>query len=701
MSRTSKSTTKPSAVPAALLAKRSRPKGTLITGGVLLVLLVAAYTLVPDLPWFAHLLLALVFSIVAAVTVVFGFAEHGRKLKRVKLPQIGKFDVDPVPPGVVAGVVVFLLTFIWWLTPLAPVRVLSASAEELTALFADEMAHVVLSLSEERLAAAEYPMLPAGAVYAAETIPDDADLYRLSLRSLARGEFQAALDQIEEAKQAGDVDDRQYHLARGQIRAFQGDMEAAIKELTEARGAGDDQRQRDRQLAALHLYLGGGDVAEAEKLSRALYEASAQGADRIEAINLLTAVYLTQGKRREARQLYGDLKDLPPASFNNQAVVQLGLDMNSPAQLNLNQAASAWAQQRWRGTVVPETGHATTVAHNQAMRAFIAGQFDRAERELKSVLNTKLDAKRSRLRADHPSIGVSHTALALVYFTQGRYQKAQEEVDQAQGYFKVGNPHRLSGAVLSARITAARGDYQRAEFALRAHLVQVKNLSPNHPMAALILEQLATIDLRRGTNLDRAAGRCRQALAMYGSLNQDPQRGEIAPIMTTLAAIHVKRGNNAAAEPLLDAVLAEIRGNAKRSKLFGENHPAIAELEAVYGAKLKAPARYKLAIKLLEESSLGSDPQGAEKKTWGESHPTKARYLYEQAVIYTRSNDLGFADKSFRDALKIYDDKTKLLDRHPLRAAAKRGLAVLLRRGNPNSPEAAELDREAAEILPP
>lgn len=87
----------------------------------LLVLYVMVPSALPDkLDPFFQRLVGLGIALLAMVTAMFAVREYAGRYNRVRLPVIGG-----VRTSLIAGVVVFGLVVIWWLSPWAPIQPLN------------------------------------------------------------------------------------------------------------------------------------------------------------------------------------------------------------------------------------------------------------------------------------------------------------------------------------------------------------------------------------------------------------------------------------------------------------------------------------------------------------------------------------------------------------------------------------------------
>jgi hypothetical protein len=88
---------------------------------LLVSFLVVVYFVVPSqLPPFFQRLVGLVNALLAMVTAMFAVREYGRSYNRLRMPGIGS-----IRTSMVVGVLVFVIVFVWWFTPWAPIMPLS------------------------------------------------------------------------------------------------------------------------------------------------------------------------------------------------------------------------------------------------------------------------------------------------------------------------------------------------------------------------------------------------------------------------------------------------------------------------------------------------------------------------------------------------------------------------------------------------
>jgi tetratricopeptide (TPR) repeat protein len=681
--------------------RKQRAKATWICLGILVAMTLGAY-LVPDLAWLPHKLFALFYAGLATLALVFAFFEFGGKIKPLEVPRIGK-----VPPVAPAGVGVFLFVFLWWLTPLAPIRVATATIEQISAWLGEEIVALTLVLPDEQFPLLQTPILPPTVKGAASKILDDAPVHHLAMRSLAAHQFEAAQTKLRSAALAGLISDQEFNVLAGQTALFAARYDDAVRHFNLARAASKDGPWIAAQAAAALAHSG--KLAEAEQIAVELLEGSDNKVPLPLRLNLVTSVLVAQGRYEAARQIAEDddyaKQSLPddspsePVLNNNRAVRYCVRGKFESAKLQLDAARDGWRQ-------IDPQAHLATALHNQGMRQIAIGNYGRAE----ELLNRALNLKRNSLHADHPAIGVSFNGVAAMRLVQGHYHvgskqpedNAETMIDEAgalysRNRFAPTSPFRLATRFQQLRRQSAARPEPRGVGLYRRLLQDVdQTLSPErrHPLAAILLRQIAREEIRAGhpTQAHQDATRAWEIDTKGGALPEEHAAG--GEDQTALAEVEIAQYLSSGAVAKRDSALKRLAGaEEKLKKALGEKHLIIADTFAAKAssytgsqARLTGLGLYRKAI-VLVENAFGAG---------GKTHPLKARYLHQIGLILSKQEATqADAERSFRGALAI---RKLRQPQHPDTAATLVALAKLLR-ATDRADEAASLEQQAAEIL--
>jgi CHAT domain-containing protein/tetratricopeptide (TPR) repeat protein len=225
-------------------------------------------------------------------------------------------------------------------------------------------------------------------------------------------------------------------------------------------------------------------------------------------------------------------------------------------------------------------------------------------------------------------------------------------------------------------------EYERAlATSDQASALARQHLGEKHPYLAQGLNLRAAVHLARG---DEAAAELLLQQALNILRVADGARPQLATTLSLLSDLHVARGDEAAAEPLLQEALS-----AQRAAL-GDKHPGFAGTLSRLGSVRVALGDYEMAEPLLQQAL---DIQRA---ALGEAHPDVAVILSRLAEVWVERGDDGEAEPLLQQALDI--QRAALGEAHPDVAVTLSRLADLRVERGGDPAEAESLVRRALEI---
>jgi tetratricopeptide (TPR) repeat protein len=288
--------------------------------------------------------------------------------------------------------------------------------------------------------------------------------------------------------------------------------------------------------------------------------------------------------------------------------------------------------------------------HQLALLYYSQGKYN----EAKPLYLQSLSIWEKQLGENHPDVANSLDNLALLYDSQGKYSEAEPlhlrslSIREKQ----LGKNHLDVATSLNnlAGLYHSQGKYNEAEpLHLRSLSIVEKQLGENHPHVAISLSNLA--------ELYRIQGKYEEAEPLHlRSLSiVEKQLGEnhphVAISLNNLASLSHSQGKYNEAELLF------LRSLSIREKQLGENHPHVAQslnnLASLYDSQGKyneAEPLYLRSLSILE-------------KQLGENHPNVATSLNNLAFLYNAQGNYAEAKKLSQRALIIWQEK--LGDHHP------------------------------------
>jgi tetratricopeptide (TPR) repeat protein len=238
----------------------------------------------------------------------------------------------------------------------------------------------------------------------------------------------------------------------------------------------------------------------------------------------------------------------------------------------------------------------------------------------------QLYLKTVREHVEHPDVARIWYSLAVLYYSQGRYNEAEP-------------------------------------LFLEALEMQKRLMVEEHPDLARSLNNLAFLYHSQG-RYSEAEPLFLEALEMWKRLLGGGQF-DVASSLNDLAVLHYSQGRYSEAEPLFLEALE------MRKRLLGEEHPDVAINLNNLASLYRSQERYSEAEPLFLEAL------GMRKRLLGEEHPDVARSLNNLASLYKSQGQYSEAEPLYVEALEIH--KLLLGNNHPNVAINLSNLASLYR----------------------
>src|SRR5262249_40982425 len=237
------------------------------------------------------------------------------------------------------------------------------------------------------------------------------------------------------------------------------------------------------------------------------------------------------------------------------------------------------------------------------------------------------------LGANH-AVGQTLNDLALVYWTQGKYNEAEGLYKRALAILEtaLGGNHSDVGRTLNnlALVYRVQGKYSEAEGLLkRALVIREKALGANHPDVGQSLNNLANVYWTQG-KYSEAEGLYKRALAI-GEKALGPSHPDVGQTLTNLANVYRDQGKYSEAEALYKRALAI------REQALGANHSDVADTLNNLANVYRDQGRYSEAEGPLNRAlSITENAKGA-------NHPDVAWTLTNLAILYEARSESGTA----------------------------------------------------------
>jgi hypothetical protein len=663
-----------------------------LTGLILIVFMLMVWFVGPSqLPMFFQRLVGLVNALLAMLVVVFAIREYGKKYNRLRWPLFGRVSTSKV-----AGSFTFLAVAAWWLSSWAPI--LPGQAEpDLWRLLERGLDDAVLMFSDRDSATVVAPSPSAAARRAAAVVSAESPPFARALGAIATGEFEAAdslLDQLEQGKSNDRTPLEIVRAARAQAELYSGRFAAASShyaDLLKSEPRREDYLAHGALAAALHADY----AAAGERARQLLDQAAARRHDAVryrQAVNLLVAIRVMQGKYAEAERLGDETKPSREraareadglgrsdpqlaADANNQAMIRV---LTAPPNAESLSAGFVSAKKLWiewnetngRPRDLPDSGVATA-EHNLAIIALRDERFEQAE----DLLNGALAAERqAAARTTTSTIGASLNALAELARIEADFARAELLSDQADDALPTTAPARSAWLATRAAFEADLGRFNQAIVRFKAAIRSVEAAAPNHPFAAVLKIRLGEAQWNAG-RIDDAEASVRDGLAGLDSAGIDRLAAR-AQGLRILGAIELSRGKRDSARRQFDAaarIVGISAGGEERRNSATPETLEVAALRIARAAAADSPEDYPAAVADCETALV------IVQKAFGEraaNHPLSARYMDALAQIDIRRGKLLAAEPLLRQALAI--DEKSLPKGHPAIVTVLEDLAETL-----------------------
>lgn len=585
------------------------------------------------------------------------------------------------------GVGVVLLTALWWLTPLAPVRVEPRELPDVTVPLGQAIAAAELVMLDGHTAVCLPPVVPERAREFARMIPERAGAYPRALRAIAEGRFADAEGLLTAALAEGSASPEQVSLARAQRHMYAGKFLDAVDEYKNVLAQKSDDLLILCQAAA--AFIQAGEPAQAEPLltTAAKRVIPPEDPGRGFYLHAQALLNLSQGHRydvaeeqfKTARDVWEaalpDNKFLAAVSRNNQALVYLLRARYSAARELID-----WSREGRQSPV----GTATALG-NLGMLLYVQGDLDGAQAQFDLARAALADGA---LTVPPSVAAVNRGQLALLGWSNWNYDAGRKHGEAAllQCNESVGAEHPISAPILTTLATLYRDRslYARAEpYYFRALSITRRAYGEQHPYTAAILVRLAELHLARRNHREAELAINHAAEVFEKRLGDE--HPALAEALNARGELELDMGRARDARRPLEKALRIVENT------YGRGHPIAARILGNLGALENSPRTYKRGAALYEEAL------GTAKTRLGSGHPKVARLHFGLATLYAGQGEYAQAQSAAERCLAI---REKVLPPfHPDLAAACQLVATVLENlPKPEAQRAAELRARATSI---
>ncbi len=691
----------------------------------------AGHFLVRELPWWGVCLVGLVYAAWAGgvfllathqpefedlalrvqkgVHLDFGKAlrEARQKRRKVRLPGLGEVSLR-----LIGATGIFLVVWIWSVTPWGPIRVAQRKLQDPAQLLAEELLWPVLVLTDPYWAMVQLPVPSPKLKQLARYLPGGPSRLDRAWKLLAEGRSDEARQQfqavLKESDDSAVLDRATLGLAQTEIYSWNFSAaathynsllerhpqdplvlgQAAICAVYQARYPEAIQWLND----GLKLIDSGSNLPP-EKLrvlvgllhSKAtllsLWGRSAQQWEDAAQLYLRAKQLLSQ------EELFGPKPALLAAVVNNQTVLQQLRSQLAGVQTLHHQARSLWEQSLGASHL-----HVADSWTNLAICHLVLGEYVLAEQDLASARS--ILSKQTGLSEDNPLAAPSQCASSLLARSYADYSQAELPARQALRSLEqtFGPEHpAVMGPVCALALCygeLARYVASATPFLLRAEAVGEKTLGKDHPRLAVI--QLWQAELLLAQKQYSAAKEVAEkafklALATYGE-----EHLLTANILHRLAAAKIELGETTQLRSQLEKARRILeKAEARQGPEMIHHMALLAALEA-----RTSPHRGFLAYKQVIstwEHLLGHQHQ---------EHPAVARLLVQAARLALRNRQLADAQLLLQRAQQIQQSTfAQTQPNHPDLAETLELYAEMLEQSDPpDSAKARELRQQARQI---
>jgi tetratricopeptide (TPR) repeat protein len=203
---------------------------------------------------------------------------------------------------------------------------------------------------------------------------------------------------------------------------------------------------------------------------------------------------------------------------------------------------------------------------NLALLYYSQGRYDQAE----PLYLQALELSKRLLGEDHPHVATSLNNLAALYYSQGRYDQAEplylQALELSKRLLGEDHPHVAQSLNNLALLYYSQGRYDQAEpLYLQALELRKRLLGEDHPQVATSLNNLALLYRSQG-RYDQAEPLYLQALELSKRLLGE-DHPQVASSLNNLALLYHSQGRYDQAEPLLLQALEILE------RVLGDDHP--------------------------------------------------------------------------------------------------------------------------------
>lgn len=344
-------------------------------------------------------------------------------------------------------------------------------------------------------------------------------------------------------------------------------------------------------------------------------------------------------------------------------------------QMNLAEAARAF------GFTPAEVDRAICALGEKASDPYQLGLvalYKRDYPEASRLLAESVEGRKRRFEEARGELADAHFFLGQSFYEQGRYREAVSALQQVAGL----RPDDAATLIHLGIALHSAGEYGRAEEhyqqALKLH---EKELGPEHPKVAILLNSLAQLYVEQG-KYGEAEPIIKRALTILKE-QLGPDHPDVANSLNTLAVLYLDQGKYGEAEPLYRQALVILE------KQLGPEHPNVAGALSNLAALYREQGKNAAAEPLIKQALAIIDKQ------FGPEHPNIAVALNNLSLLYTAQGKYGEAEPLYRRALVILEKR--LGPKHPHVALILDRYAELLRKMN-RIAEAQEMEARAKKI---
>jgi|GEM_PF-1984351 len=692
--------------------------------------IVAAHFLVRELPWWGVCLGGL--ACAAWATVVFLLATHEpeseelalriqkgvhvdfgkalrearQKRRKVKLPGLGEVSLRQM-----GSTGIFLLVFVWWLTPWGPIRVAERKLEDPAQLLGEELLSPVLVLTDPYWAMVQLPVMPPKLKQLSRYLPAGPTRMERGWKLLAEGRFEEARQQfqavLKESADAALLERATLGLAQTEVYSWNFSTagehyekllqrnrqnpfvlgQAAMTALYRARYAEALQWLNE----ALKLVDSGSNLPpEKQRILSGLLHGKATVLSIVgrsaEQWEEAASLYRRAQELLGQEELFGSHPPLLAAVVNNQTVLQQLRSRLVGVQTLHHQARTVWEQSLGRDHL-----HVADGWTNLAMCHLVLGDYAQAEQALanaRRVLQPQIEQAQSS-----PLSTPYQCAVSLLARSYAQYREAElpalEALRNMEQVFGPEHP-AVMGPVCTLALCygeLARYIASATPLILRAEALGEKTLGKDHPRLATIRlweAELLLAQKQYSAAKDVAEKALQMALATWGE-----EHLLTAQILNALAHAKLELDDTAEVRSQLEKarrILSSEKIGLRQGPDMIQTLTFLAALEAKT-APPRGLTSYKQALSTLEHL-LGPDHQ---------EHPTVARLLVRAARLAIRTRQLAEAKQFLQRAQQIQQAAfAQTQPNHPDLADTLELYADLLEQSDPPDPAQAQKLRQQA-----